>query len=77
MMILIKVSDPGWEKEFQTEHDLKEELYTHLCAQCKEGYKEEFGAELFYEQERISMDSSLGEMLSTGCGCEFYVEEDE
>jgi len=32
--------------------------------------------ELFYEQEPIGMDSSLGEMLSTSCGCEFYVEED-
>jgi hypothetical protein len=76
-MILIKISSHGWEKEFQTENELKEELYRHLCGHCKDGHKEEFEGELFYEQDPIDSDSSLDEMLSTSCGCEFYVEDDD
>ena len=73
-MILIKRSDPGWEKEFQTEEELKTELYNWICKDCKEGCDEEYEGFVHVEPP-IGLTSSLAEMLSTSCGCEFCVEE--
>ena len=75
-MILIKNSDPGWEREFQTEAELKTELYSWICKDCKEGCDEEYGGFVHVEPP-IDLTSSLDEMLSTSCGCEFYVEGEE
>ena len=75
-MILIKRSSPGWEKEFQTEEELKTELYSWICAGCKAGCYEEYDG-IVHEESPIDWTSSLDEMLSTACGCEFCVEEDE
>jgi hypothetical protein len=72
-MILIKLSSPGWEKEFQTEEELKTELYNWICKDCKEGCDEEYDGFVHVELP-VDSNSSLGEMLSTSCGCEFYVE---
>ena len=74
-MILSKVSSPGWGKEFQMEEELKAELYSWICKDCKEGYEEEYEDELFFKSLPINIDSSLYEMLSTACGCEFRVED--
>jgi len=72
-MKLVKLSSPGWEKEFQTELELKEELYSYICYHCREGCCEEFdGFELI--EPAVDSDSSIGEMLWTACGCEFLVE---
>ena len=76
MRYLIKRSDPGWEKEFQTEEELKAELYNWICKGCKEGCDEEFDGFVHIEPP-IDLTSSLDEMLSTACGCEFCVEEDD
>jgi len=71
------LSSPGWEKEFQTEEELKTELYNWICGDCKDGYDEEYDEEhggFVYVELPVDSTSSLGEMLSTACGCEFYVE---
>ena len=72
--ILTKISAPGWEKKFFTVDELKNELYVHLCSYCCTGFKDE---ESGYEQDPVTECSSLGEMLSTGCGCEFMAEDAE
>lgn len=58
---LIKMSAPGWEKEFTNEKKLKRELFNHICTMC-------------CADEDITMNSSIGDMLSTPCGCEYDVE---
>jgi hypothetical protein len=60
-MLLIKLSDPGWEKFFVSERDAKRELYKHICGLCVKQYG-------------ITDDSSVNDLLSTDCGCEFMVE---
>ncbi len=69
-MKLIKLSKPGWIKTYSTEQELRAELYSYLCLECREG-SSEFGDLPVYP------DSTLDEMLSTACGCEFMVEDDE
>ena len=60
-MILSKMSDPGWDKEFETEDETRRELYKHICFQCQ-------------CEEGITENSSIGDMLYTPCGLEFTVE---
>ena len=67
-MNLIKLSKPGWIKEKLTETEVKKLLYSHICQECREG-SSEYGDPQVYEY------SSISEMLSTACGCEFIVEE--
>jgi rubrerythrin len=63
-MLLIKLSDPGWEIEFPTENHLKRYLYKYICNTC-------------IDDDSITEKSSIDEMLSTACGCEFMVEEEK
>jgi hypothetical protein len=74
-MKLIKMSSPGWEREFQMEEELKAELYSWICKDCKEGYEDEYEDDLIFKSLSINIDSSLYEMLSTACGCEFGIED--
>lgn len=74
IVILIKASSPGWEKEFQDEGELKKELFQYICAGCRDGVKEYYDDGLVYESFPVYINSSIGEMLSTSCGCEFYVD---
>ena len=74
IVILIKASSPGWEKEFQEEDDLKQELFAYLCSGCREGTKDYYDDGLVNEEFPVYVNSSIGEMLATACGCEFYVE---
>lgn len=73
-MRLIKLSYPGWEKDFDTEQEIKLELFSHICRMCCDGYTEECNGEIVYEQEPITIDSSIDDMLWTACGCEFCVD---
>lgn len=62
--VLMKLSAPGWEKTFNSKKEARNELYKWICPQCK-------------EEEGIKDYSSLSEMLSTACGCEFDCEYKE
>lgn len=66
-MILTKLSGEGWEKHFSNEEDLKAELFSHICPMCRDGFEYE-GA------KPVNAGSSIWDMLSTACGCEYMVE---
>jgi hypothetical protein len=68
-MLLIKLSEPGWEKSFTREDELRKELYGHICGLCRRGDETED-----YKQEPVDENSSIDELLGTACGCEFMVE---
>jgi len=70
MFTLIKLSAPGWEKQFTNESNLRVELYSHICNLCRRGDEcPEF------PQDPVNENSTVDEMLSTPCGCEYMVEE--
>lgn len=72
---LTKLSSPGWEKQFDTEIDVRNELYSHVCSLCREGDKtdlNQYGYDL-----PLNENSTLDELLDCPCGCEFMVEEIE
>lgn len=75
MPTLIKLSMPGWEKEFETDDDLKKELYSHICNMCRTGEKiyDEDG-ELIWHSDPVDELSSIDELLCTPCGCEYETE---
>ena len=73
-MKLIKASKPGWIKEFDSEQELKEELYNNICNICKEGSSEYIDEGVLYEEPPITLDNTIDQMLSSPCGCEFYIE---
>lgn len=74
MFTLIKCSHPGWEKTFETEEECRLELRDHICNMCMAD--SEF-AEDGVEPVPLSEDAPIGELLSTACGCEFMVEQNE
>lgn len=77
-MKLIKMSSPGWEKDFATEGELKAELYRHICGMCRRGLEDKYyydGEEIVWEEPPITEDSPLGDMLASACGCEFFIDE--
>lgn len=67
---LIKVSWPGWEKEFDTVAELKTELWSHICGMCRAG--EDCDPE---EYPPLTKDSLLVDIWATGCGCEFDFDD--
>lgn len=72
MLTLIKLSAPGWEKQYTNEAELKAELYSHICNLCRRGDEcPEF------PQDPVNENSTVDEMLSTPCGCEYMVEEND
>lgn len=62
MYLLTKLSEPGWEKEFKDKLDAQQELWKHICEQCE-------------CEEGLTEISSIDEMLSSACGCEFMFED--
>ena len=62
-MILTKLSDPGWQKSFETETEVRDELLKYVCFQCR-------------CEDGITEKSELGDVLGTAwaCGCEFWVD---
>ena len=71
-MKLIKLSKPGWIRSNLAESQVKELLYTYICAECREG-SGDFGE----PAQPVGPDADLGQMLATACGCEFMIEEDD
>lgn len=61
-MKLVKLSGIGWEKVCSP-GEARELLYKYICNQCR-------------EEEGITEQSSIVDMLATACGCEFDVESD-
>ena len=61
---LYKMSAPGWELDFYTEEEARVRLLTHICDQCRAEYG-------------IDNTSDVGSILSTPCGLEFDIEDDE
>lgn len=79
MPTLIKMSSPGWEKTFDTERELKAELFKHICKECCMGelaYVDPSSptGTSAYLTTPVDENSSIGDMLGTACGCEFDVE---
>ena len=61
-MKLIKLSDPGWERDFGEDHvGLQQTLYSHICNQCR-------------CEDGITEISPIEDMLWTACGSEFDIE---
>lgn len=68
---LIKLSEPGWIKTYTNEIDLRAELYKHICSYCREGELDD----RLVLSDAVNENSSIDDMLSTSCGCEYLVEE--
>ena len=64
-MNLIKISDKGWEKEFNTKLGVYIELEKHVCEMCI--------AEFFMQYGQYPQNAN--DLLDTRCGCEFMLEE--
>ena len=76
-MKLIKLSSPGWEKEFATQKELVKELRQHICQSCMDGTDYFIMADGDYREDRIREPADPNDMdslLNTSCGCEFMVE---
>ena len=61
-MKLIKLSSPGWEKDFDNKVELQAELFKYICFQCQ-------------CEEGLTEISDIGDLLASACGCEFMMEE--
>lgn len=70
--VLSKISHPGWDKEFDTEAGLLQELRLCICTSCMAGQKFYVG-----EDEAVSEPppdaNSISSLLGTACGCEYWV----
>lgn len=77
-MKLMKCSLPDWKKEFATLDELRQELYTHICSYCRGGelVTRQDGTE-WWVWEPVNENSSVDDMLNTGCGCEYRILEEE
>jgi hypothetical protein len=77
MLKLIYLPNEGWEEEFETKEELQQKLYQCICVYCRDGEKiyNRLG-ELIYESTPVNSKSSIGDLLATACGCEFWIEYD-
>lgn len=86
---LIKLSSPGWEKDFISKDEMIDELRDHICSSCLVGpsmYVGENGELVPIDEFDPIIDveykgewfycRDIGMLLSTACGCEFTVEID-
>ena len=60
-MKLLKLSEPGWEIEYQDKFELQAKLYSCICNQCR-------------CEEGVTEISDPEHMLATACGCEYDIE---
>lgn len=66
---LCKISEPGWTKLFDSEKDARIVLYNEMCSICRQGYPED---ENGFSINPVNKNSSMGELLATQCGCEYW-----
>jgi hypothetical protein len=68
---LEKMSSPAWDnpKDFLSQTECAEELAKHICDGCLNGDDTDWG--------QANGDRTLGALLNTPCGYEYYVEEIE
>ena len=64
---LTKMSDPGWEKDFETQEELRLELIKHICGGCRDGDDTDWG--------QANGDTTIDALMGTPCGCEYWTEE--
>lgn len=79
---LIKMSAPGWQKDFSNLYSLLEELKKHICSDCLNGsnvavcsFDDETGEireEYVYKEDAPNPNSVIS-LLATSCGVEFDV----
>lgn len=73
------MSFPGWVKDFDTKEQLIEELRSHICKFCLEGYDyvvNEYGSLEKEEYEEPVDPNDLYSLLGTSCGCEYMVDDE-
>lgn len=77
-MKLIKLSKPWWEKDFENEEDLVDELRKNICPVCLTGGEWDYGPVVDEEYNgRWYECRDVNTLLSTACGFEFEVEFNE
>lgn len=64
MYKLFKLSAPGWTQTFLFKEQVQQELYKHMCGQCR-------------AEEGLTEISDIDQMLASACGCEYDVEYNE
>ena len=64
---LVKRSEPGWAKLFDTEDEARAELLKYICRSCL----------LPWDQSDSPDPENIHDLLCTPCGCEFLYEIDE
>lgn len=74
---LIKLSVPGWIKTYNNDIDLKAELYSHICMNCRSGHIEQLDDGEWEVWKPVDENSDIGDMLATACGCEYDIEEED
>lgn len=80
-VLLIKASSPGWEKTFATTDEARVELLRHICAACLAGGEWETIDEngitsgIIPGAEPPPDQNDIRALLSTRCGCEYWLEE--
>lgn len=79
---LIKASTPGWEKDFASESEARDELLKYICKACLVGGEwddiDENGLTTGITVTEDPPDQSdIHALLATPCGCEFLLEEDQ
>jgi uncharacterized protein CbrC (UPF0167 family) len=67
MFLLEKMSTPGWDKELETLGDVEQELLKCLCSDCSEPYE--------YDGKKYAL--TVKELLSSLCGCEYRLYDEE
>lgn len=72
-LVLMKLSEPGWDKEFSSYPELNQELGKYLCRDCQK----EVIADCEDYGEGGTAEDMMTYQLSTACGCEFWVEGDQ
>lgn len=63
---LFKLSEPGWELEFDSLQEAGDKLLKHICSDCSD---EAIGSYTCFN------DKLIYDLLCTACGCEFDLEE--
>jgi len=76
---LIKASSPGWEKDFPTIEDARQELLKHICGACRAGGEwediDDQGRTVgIINAENPPDQSDIHALLGTPCGCEYWLE---